>query len=156
MISFHFACYGAGTPRYDDYTRTPGDADVAAAKVEIAPGPFVAALPQRLLANPAGGALATVGHVERAWGYSFDWPDVGSQTGVYESTIRRLLDGHPLGSALEHFNQRYAELASDLLAELEEVAGGREPDPVGLAATWTARNDARAFTIVGDPAVRLA
>ena len=121
MISFHFACYGAGTPRYDDF------ADARRRHVATAVGsrPAPSSPPCRsgCSANPAA-APGAVGHVERAWGYSFDSPDVGSQTGVYESTIRRLLDGHPLGSALEHFNQRYAELASDLLAELEEVAGG--------------------------------
>lgn len=156
LITFHFACYGGGTPQWDDYVRKPGAVGIESARKEIAPAPFVAALPNKLLVNPAGGALAAVGHIERAWGYSFLWPDVGRQTAVYESTLRRLLAGHPLGSALEYFNQRYAELASDLLVELEEVAGGMDPDDVALAAMWTARNDARGFAIVGDPAVRLA
>jgi len=150
MIAFHFACYGAGTPRLDDYSQGAGGERPA-----IAPRSFVAALPRRLLGHPKGGALAVVGHIERAWGSSFLWDRTGPQLGAFESCFKRLAEGHPIGSALEFFNQRYAELATMLTGELEDVRFGKVPDPLLLGDLWTAHNDARAYALLGDPAVRL-
>ncbi|HXH39299.1 MAG TPA: hypothetical protein VNN08_11780 [Thermoanaerobaculia bacterium] len=157
LVAFFFACYGGGTPAMDDFGHlTPG------AQAQIAPRPFVAALPKALLGRP-NGALAVIGHVERAWTYSFLWGQAGRQLDVFESMISSLLRRGRIGASMEWFNTRYAELSSDLTAAIGDRRAERvRPDTetlsedLELAGIWTANNDARSYIVLGDPAVRLA
>lgn len=150
LIAFCFACHGAGTPRLDDFAHRNGWQPRP-----IAPRDFVARLPQRLLGHEKGGALAVIGHVERAWAYSFLWRDA-AQVDVFESTLRLLMDGWPVGAAMEAFNQRYAELAALLAEALRRTYAGEPVDEREVSRLWTAHNDARGFVVLGDPAVRVA
>jgi hypothetical protein len=149
LIAFHYASYSAGTPKLDRFAK-----EALKAQAEIAPHAFVARLPQRLLGHPNGGALAVVGPVDRAWGFSLTWEGLGVQRAVFESSLMRLMQGHPLGSAQESFSMRYAELATTLTRELMDRQFGGQPDYRTLAGMWTASND-RSLFIIGDPAVRL-
>ncbi len=147
-IAFVFACFGAGTPRYDNFLTDP-----ARGPVELAARPFVSALAQRLL---AGGALAVIGHVERAWGYSIRPPSVGPQLLPFRNLVARLLAGEPAGHATVDFSQRYATASvalTNLLAP--HLPGAVAATDESLVWTWVDRNDAQNYVLLGDPAVRL-
>ncbi|MBL8055173.1 MAG: hypothetical protein JNK29_00680 [Anaerolineales bacterium] len=146
LLAFFFACYGAGTPKVDDFAHKTGK------RAQIAPRPFLAQLPLRLLSR---GALAVIGHVERAWGTSFMWGRAGAQLGVFESALTGLMEGKRLGHVFETFNERYAEISSDLSVMLEDIKFDTPVEDSKLATQWTANNDARGYMIVGDPAVKL-
>ncbi len=150
LVAFHFACHGVGTPAVDEFAIRDGQPPRA-----LAPTPFVARLPQRLLSHPGGGALAVIGHVERAWAYSFLGQRSMSQTEAFESTLRVLMDGYPVGYAMEWFNQRYGELATDLTLALQRLGYGDKAGEEEIAGLWTANNDARNYAVLGDPAVRV-
>ena len=148
MVAVLFACFGAGTPRDNDFGRAQFSAG------PLAPEPFVAALPRALLGRE-GGALAVVGHVDRAWAYSFMWPGVGAQTEVFHSSLRALASGELLGTALEFVGDRHAEVATELAQTLELRDLGKRIDPATLVALWTAYSDTRNYILLGDPAVRI-
>jgi hypothetical protein len=152
LVVLLFACYSAGMPRRDDFIYRPRDE-----RRILAPRSALARLPQRLLGHPRGGALAVVGHVERAWSWSFHWHDTGvPQILSFESVFQRLIEGYPIGAALEYLSQRYAELATDFEEERRRWTDGRRNDPLMLSRLWTACQDARNYVLLGDPAVRLA
>lgn len=155
LIAFFFACYGAGTPDVDQFL---DDLSQAGHAPPPAPKPFLGALPRRLLSHPKRTALAVIGHIDRAWGFSIqplgmDEPQILS---FYE-TLCNLLGGNPVGAAVsQFFGGKYAALSAALLSDqspgLPETMRLSDRD---LVSRWLERNDAQNYVILGDPAVRL-
>jgi hypothetical protein len=149
-VVFHFACYGAGTPQHDRFLHEKGRPPSV-----IADKPFIAALPKALLAHPRGGALAVIGHVERAWGCSIVTPKAGAQLLPFTNALERLALGQPVGHAMKDFNERYATLSTTLAGMLEELEFGAAVDDEALVRAWVERNDAEGYLVLGDPAVAI-
>jgi hypothetical protein len=147
-FAFLFACYGAGCPDYDEFIFEEGRE-----RPRIAPFPLIARLPQQMLLS---GVLGVLGHVERAWTYSFSGTDgARAQSQGFEDVLGRLLQGRPAGDATDQFNMIQGQRAMTLTAELEDIKFGKQVDPFDLALLWMARNDARNYALLGDPAARL-
>jgi hypothetical protein len=147
-IAMHFACFGGGTPAFSDYS-------VSGPPPALAAQSFLGRLPRRMLAHPAGGALAVIAHIERAWGCSFHENDAGKQIVTFTDALGRLMDEFPVGYAMETFNSRYAEIATELSSLQDDARDGVTVDPAELSHRWTATHDARGYSVIGDPAVRL-
>lgn len=156
-IAVHFACFGAGTPALNEYVHRRKEFQDEA--LQIAPAPFVAGLPKRLLSHPNGGALAVIGHVDRVWSCSFRLANAaGAETDDFDPMkymLLKLMHGMRVGFALESINARYADQATSLNQELGYMTDGKIRNDFKFSRMWTANNDARSYTVVGDPAVRL-
>lgn len=142
LITFHFACFSAGTPQHDRFSHldnipAPG----------IAPSPFFAALPQAFLAK---GALACIGHMDRAWGCS-----IVPTVKPFDEAVDVILTGKPVGLALRDFSETYAFRSTTLASLLEKIANRLKVSDADLTTAWIERNDAEGYLLFGDPAVRL-
>jgi hypothetical protein len=152
LIFFAFACYSAGTPRLEDFAHLKKQQPQ-----ELSSQPFAARLPQSLLAR---GALAFLGHVERAWDYSYLGLDGGREIDTFQATLGSILAGEPVGHAFTYLNDRYLALSSQVTASEENslLHKLKLKEPVDLdelTHLWMAHNDARAYLLFGDPAARL-
>ena len=149
LVAFLLACWGLGTPEKDDFAWVKGSQEHSVGE------PFVAKLPQALLSR---GALAVVGSVDRGWVHSVRWlagGETGENSGALRDSIKRFLDGQPLGHALQPVRRRYAKLAAWILDPEERLKDGETVSEQVLEALWIAHNAARNFLLLGDPYTRL-
>ena len=146
MIAVLFACYTGGTPPLDEFLPLE-DSTLRA----LTPEPFVAALPERLL---AAGAGAVVGHVERAWSTSFWRPGAGVQIKAFEEAMLKLADGWRVGAAIDVLNVRCNEIANSLANALRLRKFGKRNDDE-VAELVLTRTDAANYVVIGDPAARV-
>jgi hypothetical protein len=148
LIHFFFACYGGGCPQFDTYSRLPDGTPK-----QIAAAPLVARLPQKLLAS---GALAVVAHIDRAWSYSFQVGRGAPQVQEFRDVLVRAMKGERIGACTDQFNLRWAVLSAELsdLQRQQQALPGQVSNAT-LANRWVARDDARNYLTLGDPAVRL-
>jgi hypothetical protein len=168
-IWFSFACYSAGTPVRSTYTQwlsqLPPEVDPDAARVLASAlqreveRPFIAALPQAVLANPEG-PLAVMGHVDLAW--TFSYLDQGRDTSAnFFGLLHTLAEGRRAGVALSTLLRFLNEVSIELTAlynhEATVLQEGRPSpvDPVARAWLWMLRQDLAGYMLLGDPAVRL-
>jgi hypothetical protein len=155
LVAFFFACFGGGTPDADQFLMDLSQAGTAA---PLAPQPFVAALPRRLLAHPKGSALAVVGHVDRAWSFSIQPAKMAdAQIGPFRNSLGFILGGSPVGHAVaQQFGQRYAALSTALLTAVSPTTpASLRPSDRDLVTFWLERNDSQNYLVLGDPAVRI-
>jgi hypothetical protein len=149
LVAMFFACFGVGTPRFDYFT--PPN---ATEKTKIAPHSFISALPNRMLRQ---GALAVIGHVDRAWGHSFISPGSNVEIEAFVTAMRKLLNGDPVGLATDpSFNLKYADMTTTLSETLQKLQWNPTYlDDEELVRLWTANNDTRSYAVLGDPAARI-
>jgi hypothetical protein len=161
-MAFFFACYGAGTPSQSDFALWCPDYREQLQQY-VSDKDFLAALPTRLLSN-SQPSLAVVAHVDPAWMHSFvDTRTWKPRRNPFETAVRELLRGAPVGYAMREFTSlcnRYNHLLLDLQIRFTQAkAEKREAEPIldqDLFGTWILRTDTQNYLILGDPAARLS
>jgi hypothetical protein len=171
-----FACYSAGMPVHSHYHRWLVQQKNAAASRAAwvldalpKPGgdfrPFIAALPQSLLARE-DGPLAFIGHLDLAWSYGFQTRGGTADPDLFRCFLGALLDRSRVGAAFQFVQRKLREIEAALLNSYHLLAD-LEQRPESAAKLWTAaraqrlqelwmmRQDLAGFVLLGDPAAEL-
>ena len=169
------ACYGAGTPSDSSYrpwldrlapqrSSGTGLSAVLSGLPQAGERPFVAALPQAVLAS-RDGPLGFVGHIDLAWTYSFADLDRGAQAvprpARFVSALRAALRGDRLGLCTRELMRAVGQAQTELLSlQLKSALLGQAGSPARASTTragslWMLRQDLLGYVLLGDPAARL-
>lgn len=169
---FFLACYGAGTPGRSAYRHWLEGLRAAGSfggKVDSVlaglPGPgarpFVASLPQAVLANP-DGPLAVIGHLDLAWTYAFQdlGPVTRSRPSRFQGVFRSIVGGARAGVAHAELMRFFTEASVELSVLHDEDARAADralddAERTRRANLWMLRQDLAGYVLLGDPAVRL-
>jgi len=145
-MAFLFACYSGGCPVNNNYYFNPDGS-----KIPIAPAPLVAALPQALLSR---GALAVIAHVDMAFPYSFQDVTGTPQLQAVRDPLTYLMLGRRAGYAVDSLSDRWSRLCSQLI-EADANTAAVPLSPAARTSLTIARDDARNYIVLGDPAAQL-
>jgi hypothetical protein len=139
LIYWMYACYSAGGPdRYQPKT--------------TAVNAVVSLLPQKLL---AAGARAVIGYIGEVANYAFMGPTekmLGPQAEALATVVQQIVDGVPIGHALDYLNQQARSWGAASCAFSDKgIATDEDKSDEFLEAYM----DALGTALLGDPVVRL-
>jgi hypothetical protein len=116
-------------------------------------------LPQALLSH---GALAVIAHIDMAFPYAFQDVNGTPQMQAVRTPLELLMRGKRAGLAADSLSQMWSSLSSQRDLALKASAASTPSadatpvQPSGpLAQLTIARDDARNYIVLGDPAVKL-
>jgi hypothetical protein len=146
-----YACFSGGCPTYNNYYF---NAD--GSKKPLAPAPMIGALPQALLRR---GMLAVIGHVDMAFPYSFQDYMGTPQVQAVRDPLTYMMTGRRVGWAADCLSDRWSRLGLQL-TELQNPSATDAAPPAAVnpalqKALTLARDDARNYIVLGDPAAQL-
>ena len=155
-VGFLFACYSAGCPANNTYYFNKDGS-----QIPIAPSPMISQLAQALLSR---GMLSVIGHVDLAFPYAFQNVSGTPQVQAIRTPLELLMKGKRTGFAADSLSILWSSLSSQLaLAQGPNppLAAGAAATPqssamsASLAQMTIARDDARNYIVLGDPATQL-
>jgi hypothetical protein len=153
-IGFLFACYSGGWPTTNTYYFNKDGSPIT-----IAPAPTIAKLPQAMLSR---GMLSMIGHVDLAFPYAFQNVNGTPQMQAIRTPLELLMRGKRTGLAADSLSILWSSLSSQLGMAQAANAGPAAPKAAqspalspALAQLTIARDDARNYIVLGDPATRL-
>ena len=153
-VGFLFACYSGGCPAENSYYF---NAD--GSRITIAPAPFIARLPQALLSH---GMLAVIGHIDLAFPSAFIDAGGTPQPQAVRTPLELLMRGKRTGLAVDSLSILWSSRSAQLAMEQAKAPAAPASGAATVTAVSTAiaqmtlaRDDARNYIVLGDPATRL-
>jgi hypothetical protein len=154
-VGFLFACYSGACPAESNYYYNKDGSPM-----KIAAGPIMSRLPQALLSR---GMLSVIAHIDMAFPYAFQDVSGTPQTQALRTPVELLMGGKRTGLAADTLSVMWSSRSAQLaLAQGQNAASAApagatpasSPSPV-IAQMTIARDDARNYIVLGDPATQL-